>query len=637
MRAIILCSILLISTVSAPSHAQSLSDIINAARTIAEIESRNAEKEKEEQRRRDAEERKRLDLIAAEEKTIAAGRQRTLQAIIASKQNVQQVITASPEHNKQDQYIQYLDANGNMRSIVRPLGTLEVQPTLSVMAKDYWVKVDKANVYSESNNIIGTLAFSTPITTYGEKGGKGKISLLEEKWVDLISLSPHFIPAPNSIPTNSISLKTPNDTFATGNTQEPTVDTPVAPAKILWINTNDADIFDGSGTVIGSLKHSSKISVYEEKLGFVRINQSGDMWVKANETSKIKPPATLNEVTENKSQNSEKPLFLSYVNTKSLNVRDSPNGKKISRLPYGEKVTAFEREGGWVRISKSSNPPSWVSFTHLQSSKPQPWVKKLKNKSSNYTNVKLNVPSDPKADYYLLELLPMGNNLSIVNRREGPSGQSFSKREINCRTTEFRYLGDGNTIKEMNSPYNVKSMRKAIKGNINSNISYDILKEVCLLNQNNNGPIQVKKPLKDKLYLTRYVKGTSLNYRDTPNGNTLGSLSFATKVIVYDRKGNWSRISSANQSERWVHGNYLLDSKPVLTKNRPKPKSEIGYPIYSNSMNYRNICSFSQMESYLAHRNNSAACEHVLNQTGGVGGGTEYFDKLILRAFNSGR
>jgi hypothetical protein len=61
----------------------------------------------------------------------------------------------------------------------------------------------------------------------------------------------------------------------------------------------------------------------------------------------------------------------------------------------------------------------------------------------------VSVPSDPGATYRLLRWsrLPNGN-LEAVTRRDGSSGTSFARREIDCRAMTFRYLGEGDTLEQ---------------------------------------------------------------------------------------------------------------------------------------------------------------------------------------------
>ena len=56
------------------------------------------------------------------------------------------------------------------------------------------------------------------------------------------------------------------------------------------------------------------------------------------------------------------------------------------------------------------------------------------------------IPSDSRASYRLLKWsrLPNGH-LEALTRRDGPSGTSFERREIDCETMTYRELGEGDT------------------------------------------------------------------------------------------------------------------------------------------------------------------------------------------------
>jgi hypothetical protein len=62
----------------------------------------------------------------------------------------------------------------------------------------------------------------------------------------------------------------------------------------------------------------------------------------------------------------------------------------------------------------------------------------------------IDVWSDSKAAYTDegSGVLPNGN-LWITTRRDGPSGVSFAKREIDCGAGMFRYLQEGDTLESM--------------------------------------------------------------------------------------------------------------------------------------------------------------------------------------------
>lgn len=62
----------------------------------------------------------------------------------------------------------------------------------------------------------------------------------------------------------------------------------------------------------------------------------------------------------------------------------------------------------------------------------------------------LDVPSDPKAEYFVLEIKSLRQGLrEITTRREGPSGTSFATRQVQCRPFKFRYVAEGDTYETL--------------------------------------------------------------------------------------------------------------------------------------------------------------------------------------------
>lgn len=59
------------------------------------------------------------------------------------------------------------------------------------------------------------------------------------------------------------------------------------------------------------------------------------------------------------------------------------------------------------------------------------------------------VPSDAKANFYVLEKGGQGNERTIVTKRAGPSGISYSKRLYNCADHTVKYLGTGDSLAAM--------------------------------------------------------------------------------------------------------------------------------------------------------------------------------------------
>jgi nitrate reductase NapE component len=72
------------------------------------------------------------------------------------------------------------------------------------------------------------------------------------------------------------------------------------------------------------------------------------------------------------------------------------------------------------------------------------------NVTKQVPGVYLDVPSDPKAEYFVLEIKSLRQGLrEITTRREGPSGTSFATRQVQCRPFKFRYVAEGDTYETL--------------------------------------------------------------------------------------------------------------------------------------------------------------------------------------------
>lgn len=87
----------------------------------------------------------------------------------------------------------------------------------------------------------------------------------------------------------------------------------------------------------------------------------------------------------------------------------------------------------------------------------------------------LNIPSDPKAQYFILEKGGKGTNRTIVTKRVGSSGISYSKRLYNCANDTVKYLGTGSSIEEMSTSKADPSMGPIVQGSI----AYYVGLEAC--------------------------------------------------------------------------------------------------------------------------------------------------------------
>lgn len=81
------------------------------------------------------------------------------------------------------------------------------------------------------------------------------------------------------------------------------------------------------------------------------------------------------------------------------------------------------------------------------------------------------IESDPSATYYNLEIGGGGNLRTIVTKREGKSGTSFAKREVNCVDRTFRYLGDGDSMAAMKASKPSPSMGPLTERSISSYVA----------------------------------------------------------------------------------------------------------------------------------------------------------------------
>ncbi|MCZ2496408.1 hypothetical protein GN316_06535 [Xylophilus sp. Kf1] len=83
----------------------------------------------------------------------------------------------------------------------------------------------------------------------------------------------------------------------------------------------------------------------------------------------------------------------------------------------------------------------------------------------------VSVPSDPNANYYVLEKGGKGNIRTIVNKRVGPRGTSYSKREYDCRKELVRYLATGDSLDEYKSSVMKDKFAPVAQGSIAYHIS----------------------------------------------------------------------------------------------------------------------------------------------------------------------
>lgn len=81
------------------------------------------------------------------------------------------------------------------------------------------------------------------------------------------------------------------------------------------------------------------------------------------------------------------------------------------------------------------------------------------------------IPSDPTGTYFNLEINGSGRMRTIVTKREGKLGTSFSKREINCADRTFRYLGTADSLQELKTARVDEKMSPLTEGSVSTYVS----------------------------------------------------------------------------------------------------------------------------------------------------------------------
>ncbi|WP_425517528.1 SH3 domain-containing protein [Stenotrophomonas indicatrix] len=69
---------------------------------------------------------------------------------------------------------------------------------------------------------------------------------------------------------------------------------------------------------------------------------------------------------------------------------------------------------------------------------------------------------------------------------------------------------------------------------------------------------------------TQFVSTSTLNLRSSPNGKIIGRLAGGDSVVVYERKGEWARVSAQGVPAKWVSSKLLCSGSGCYRPtNRP--------------------------------------------------------------------
>ncbi len=84
----------------------------------------------------------------------------------------------------------------------------------------------------------------------------------------------------------------------------------------------------------------------------------------------------------------------------------------------------------------------------------------------NAAEYKISVPSDSKAEYVVLSKGNLDDLKTIVTKRSGSAGISYSKRAYDCSNRTVKYLGSGETLEQMEASGADKNMSEIFSGSI---------------------------------------------------------------------------------------------------------------------------------------------------------------------------
>ena len=140
-------------------------------------------------------------------------------------------------------------------------------------------------------------------------------------------------------------------------------------------------------------------------------------------------------VTVNNTQTITTANYTRYVNARSgLNVRNAPNGNRISGLANGAKVTVYETSGNWSRIGNGR----WVSSNYLASysntSKTQ--ITGYRTGTYKVNASVLNVRYGAGTDYKAKTYRQLTNNARSQNSRLGNYYTNGYKQGVVCAVTK---------------------------------------------------------------------------------------------------------------------------------------------------------------------------------------------------------
>jgi hypothetical protein len=97
----------------------------------------------------------------------------------------------------------------------------------------------------------------------------------------------------------------------------------------------------------------------------------------------------------------------------------------------------------------------------------------------------------------------------------------------------------------------------------------------CSCNDNtsrNNSNNEEAQSSVDEVIESKYINTNTLNIRDKPNGNVVAKLGRGKKVNIYEKKGNWVRISLNSTSPQWISEKLLCETEDCFKQKMSTSK-----------------------------------------------------------------
>jgi SH3-like domain-containing protein len=128
---------------------------------------------------------------------------------------------------------------------------------------------------------------------------------------------------------------------------------------------------------------------------------------------------------------------------------------------------------------------------------------------------------------------------------------------------------------------------------------------------------------KDEFYpiAHKYVNTEKINIRNAPvDGRIIGYLKRGKQVLIYDRKGEWERISKENETPKWVSSKLLCTGSSCYINTVQSSHSSYSSKLPLNTNRTSSFTSGNRAKSSAGLSSGSCPCSGVSNCVGPRGG-----------------